>query len=114
MFAIVDAGSITISILTKYGGWISQFISMEVGLTPTGLFLLIRYLNGITDGLYDCAQDLGCQITLKLGQHGHQEVKFFHVEKKGVDWVFVDHPWYHRSGTPYGDDLGTFGDNLMR
>ncbi|KAI5654122.1 hypothetical protein M9H77_31309 [Catharanthus roseus] len=42
-----------------------------------------------------------------------------HVEKEadrgeGVDWVFVDHPSYHRPETPYGDIHGAFGDNQFR
>lgn len=90
------------------------FVQMAPFSISDWLFLWIRYLNGVTDGMYDCAHDMGCQIPLQLGQHGHQEVKFFHVAKKGVDWVFVDHPCYHRSGGPYGDELGVFGDNLLR
>lgn len=27
--------------------------------------------------------------------------------------VFVDHPSYHRPGTPYGDSYGAFGDNQV-
>ncbi|KAL2527470.1 Starch synthase 1 [Abeliophyllum distichum] len=45
---------------------------------------------------------------------GVQEVKFFHEYRGGVDWVFVDHPSYHRPGTPYGDKFGAFGDNQFR
>ncbi|XP_024995253.1 soluble starch synthase 1, chloroplastic/amyloplastic isoform X3 [Cynara cardunculus var. scolymus] len=38
-------------------------------------------------------------------------VDFFHEYRAGVDWVFVDHPSYHRPGNPYGDIYGAFGDN---
>ncbi|KAF5800532.1 putative starch synthase [Helianthus annuus] len=45
---------------------------------------------------------------------GVQEVDFFHEYRKGVDWVFVDHPCYRRPGNPYGDIYGAFGDNQFR
>ncbi|CAA0824690.1 Starch synthase 1- chloroplastic/amyloplastic [Striga hermonthica] len=45
---------------------------------------------------------------------GMQEVGFYHEYRAGVDWVFVDHPSYHRPGTPYGDTYGAFGDNQFR
>ncbi|KAK4480486.1 hypothetical protein RD792_013560, partial [Penstemon davidsonii] len=45
---------------------------------------------------------------------GVHEVGFFHEYRAGVDWVFVDHPSYHRPGTPYGDTFGAFGDNQFR
>lgn len=28
--------------------------------------------------------------------------------------VFVDHPSYHRPGTPYGDTRGAYGDNQVQ
>ncbi|KAI9096717.1 hypothetical protein K1719_025896 [Acacia pycnantha] len=45
---------------------------------------------------------------------GVHEVGFFHEYRKGVDWVFVDHPSYRRPGNPYGDNYGAFGDNQYR
>ena len=42
------------------------------------------------------------------------QVGFFHTYRDGVDFCFVDHPVYHRDGTPYGDANGTFGDNQFR
>ena len=41
-------------------------------------------------------------VTLDMGACGHQEVKYFHQHSNDVDWVFVDHPSYHRAGAcPY-------------
>jgi len=72
-----------------------------------------RYLNGVSDHLYE-----NCAYTYKNIKvwlfGGFVEVALFHEYKDGVDFVFVDHPAYHREGTPYGDDSGTFGDNLFR
>nr|XP_043633783.1 soluble starch synthase 1, chloroplastic/amyloplastic [Erigeron canadensis] len=45
---------------------------------------------------------------------GVHEIDFFHEYREGVDWVFVDHPCYHRPGNPYGDHSGAFGDNQFR
>ena len=46
---------------------------------------------------------------------GLQEVGYFHQIKNGVDYVFVDHPSYHRAGSLYSDPSNqTFGDNQFR
>ena len=37
-------------------------------------------------------------VTLDMGACGCQEVKYFHQHSNDVDWVFVDHPSYHRAG----------------
>jgi starch synthase len=42
------------------------------------------------------------------------EVGFFHLRSKGVDWVFVDHPSYPRPGGIYADQYGVYGDNQVR
>ncbi len=62
------------------------------------LLLLGRYLNGVSDKLYNSAEDLGVTVTLDMGACGYQDVKYFHQHTNDVDWVFVDHPSYHRAG----------------
>jgi len=73
-----------------------------------------RYLNGsAADARYAGALDANTRI--KVGCYGGQhDVAFFHEFSAGVDWVFVDHPCFHRPGTPYGDQAGAFGDNMFR
>ena len=73
-----------------------------------------RFQNGSSlDRLYDVAFDTG--VRAKVGCFGAaHEVAFFHHASQGVDWVFVDHPCYHRPGGPYGDQAGAFGDNMFR
>ena len=54
------------------------------------------------------------KATVHLWGDSHQ-VGYFHCEKDGVDFVFVDHPGsFMRMGTPYGDAHGEFGDNQFR
>jgi starch synthase len=73
-----------------------------------------RYLNGTAnDRLYDGALDANCRIKVSCFSGTH-DAAFFHQYSDGVDWVFVDHPCYHRPGTPYGDQGGAFGDNMFR
>lgn len=55
-------------------------------------------MNGKSDALYAGAFDTGCRVSLDMGACGIQEVAFFHQHSDGVDWVFVDHPSYHRAG----------------
>jgi len=50
---------------------------------------------------------------------GWHEVRFFHQWQdygngKGCDYVFVDHPCFHRAGGLYHDVNGEYGDNLFR
>ena len=81
------------------------------------MVVLPRYMQGsAADDVYADARDTGVAATLNLGNCGPQTVKFFHqrTEKDDVDWVFVDHPSYHRAGNPYGDAAGVFGDNQFR
>ncbi|GMP24892.1 hypothetical protein CsSME_00002001 [Camellia sinensis var. sinensis] len=73
-----------------------------------------RYLHGgPSDKNFSGASDVGCGIKVYCFG-GAQEVAFFHEYRAGVDWVFVDHPSYHRPGNPYGDIYGAFGDNQFR
>ncbi|KAK9291369.1 hypothetical protein L1049_019315 [Liquidambar formosana] len=73
-----------------------------------------RYLNGTSsDKRFSSALDLDCHIKISCFG-GMQSVAFFHEYREGVDWVFVDHPSYHRPGNPYGDSHGAFGDNQFR
>lgn len=62
--------------------------------------LLHRYLNGqpANDKRYEGLTDLQKHVTLDLGSSGEHSVQFFHQHKDQVDWVFVDHPSYHRPG----------------
>ncbi|KAE8077698.1 hypothetical protein FH972_016235 [Carpinus fangiana] len=66
-----------------------------------------------TDKNFASAVDLDCCIKIYCFE-GVQEVGFYHEYRAGVDWVFVDHPSYHRPGNPYGDKYGAFGDNQFR
>ncbi|MBT3220077.1 MAG: glycogen synthase [Proteobacteria bacterium] len=43
----------------------------------------------------------------------HQTVRFSQAEHQGVHHLFVEHPWFRRSGL-YGDANGEFGDNHLR
>ena len=61
--------------------------------------LCYRYQNGTAaDELYSQAEDLGVRVPLDMGACGLQEVAYFHQHSDGVDFVFVDHPSYHRAG----------------
>ena len=50
------------------------------------------------DELYSQAEDLGVRVPLDMGACGLQEVAYFHQHSDEVDFVFVDHPSYHRAG----------------
>ena len=52
------------------------------------------------DKLYDSAKLLDVKAQLDLGECGVQEVTFYHEHRSSVDFVFVDHPVYHRAGAP--------------
>jgi len=72
-----------------------------------------RYLNGKTDSLYEAATYTGKNITVWLfGEF--VECGLYHEYRDGVDFVFIDHPSYHREGGPYGNKEGAYGDNLFR
>ena len=59
-----------------------------------------RYQHGVAelDSLYEPVEDLQTSVKLDLGQSGQQTVSYFHLHRDHVDWVFVDHPAYHRPG----------------
>ncbi len=61
---------------------------------------------------YDNAWDTGVRARIHLFGHTH-EIAYFHLNQGGVDHLFIDHPSFRRPGI-YGDDQGTYGDNLFR
>ena len=61
---------------------------------------------------YEGAWDTTIRARVHLFGHNH-EVGYYHLNRDGVDHLFVDHPSFRRPGI-YGDDTGTYGDNLFR
>lgn len=61
---------------------------------------------------YPDARETGWASEVHLFGQDHR-VGWYHLEKDGVQHLFVDHPSFHRSGI-YGDSHGPYGDNLFR
>ena len=38
---------------------------------------------------------------VKVKAHPYAEVGYYHMQERGVDWVFLDHPSYPRPGGIY-------------
>ena len=86
---------------SKTGGLADVCGSLPQALVARGHRVMViapRYQNGSkSDVLYDGAFDT-C-VKSKVGCFGgEQEVGFFHQMKNDVDYVFVDHPSFHRKG----------------
>jgi glycogen synthase len=99
---------------------------MGEGSLPTALALLghqvmvvsPRYiLSEKSEAVFRETKVIDTGVRKKLDfWHGHTvEVGFHHSYRQGVDWVFIDHPYYHRPGKLYGpEEGGTYPDNLER
>ena len=73
-----------------------------------------KYITGKPeDELFHAAFDTCSNV--KVGCFGDShEVSFHHQVKDGVDFVFVGHDSFKRTGGIYGDKHGVYGDNQFR
>ncbi|KAI3952055.1 hypothetical protein MKW92_019765 [Papaver armeniacum] len=114
-YSIVVVSSEAVS-YSKTGGLGDVCGSLPIALAARGHRVMVvspRYVNGsASDKIYKGALDAQCRIKIPCFEAEH-EVAFFHEYRAGVDWVFVDHPSYHRPGNPYADQFGAYGDNQV-
>eukprot|EP01025_Chloroclados_australasicus_P046458 TRINITY_DN5125_c0_g2_i2.p1 TRINITY_DN5125_c0_g2~~TRINITY_DN5125_c0_g2_i2.p1 ORF type:complete len:766 (+),score=60.47 TRINITY_DN5125_c0_g2_i2:228-2300(+) len=102
---------------SKTGGLGDVVGSLPPSMAKRGHRVLVispRYLNGSNGDIWEDCTQLGQRLDINMGECGWQNVGFFYKQSDNVDWLFVDHPCFHREGNPYGDSHGAFGDNLFR
>ncbi|EPS58867.1 hypothetical protein M569_15944, partial [Genlisea aurea] len=102
---------------SKTGGLGDVCGSLPIVLAGRGHRVMVvspRYLNGDSSKqAYANAVEMEEQSRIYCfgGEH---EIRYYHEFRAGVDWVFVDHVFYHRPGTPYRGVNGLFQDNQLR